>query len=157
MGTALGIRAVPSRIRKLASESISFARDTLPRSPPLKDLTCLNTSSPVKRNGPPHLLRLIRNRTGKRRRNSRLPSVKRKMHLRNVKNRSKSWNSATHRSICSWHLLRYAPMSPDCRNLPKKRKPMKHLTAAGIVCSQFVLFLKIVFIIAQVAGEYMTV
>ena len=38
-----------SRMRKLASESISFASETRPRSPPLKSPMRLNTSSPVNR------------------------------------------------------------------------------------------------------------
>ena len=37
-------------MRKLASESISFARDTRPRSPPESSLIRLNTSSPVNKN-----------------------------------------------------------------------------------------------------------
>ena len=39
-----------SRISRLALESISFASETLPRSPPLKSRMYLNTSSSVKRN-----------------------------------------------------------------------------------------------------------
>ena len=39
-----------SRIRKFDSESMSFARETRPRSPPERSLIRLNTSSPVNKN-----------------------------------------------------------------------------------------------------------